>query len=145
MYSTVLSRFTRNEFNLESKSERNRIALGCQADYRLQVLSVSSLLLGASAWMARLSRRRSGTLVCYLARWEVQHLIPRLSWSRTIQSHHFSVGYPAWLSRLGSDECRYYRGAVGALLVYDIAKHPTYVNVTRWLKELRDHADANIV
>lgn len=39
----------------------------------------------------------------------------------------------------------YYRGAVGALLVYDIAKHQTYVNVTRWLKELRDHADQNIV
>ena len=41
--------------------------------------------------------------------------------------------------------CRYYRGAVGALLVYDISKHATYVNVTRWLKELRDHADSNIV
>jgi len=40
---------------------------------------------------------------------------------------------------------RYYRGAVGALLVYDIAKHATYVNVMRWLKELRDHADSNIV
>lgn len=34
----------------------------------------------------------------------------------------------------------YYRGAVGALLVYDIAKHLTYENVERWLKELRDHA-----
>jgi len=41
--------------------------------------------------------------------------------------------------------CRYYRGAVGALLVYDIAKHLTYENVERWLKELRDHADSNIV
>ena len=39
----------------------------------------------------------------------------------------------------------YYRGAVGALLVYDISKHQTYDNVTRWLKELRDHADSNIV
>jgi len=39
----------------------------------------------------------------------------------------------------------YYRGAVGALLVYDISKHATYVNVQRWLKELRDHADSNIV
>ena len=39
----------------------------------------------------------------------------------------------------------YYRGAVGALLVYDIAKHLTYENVDRWLRELRDHADANIV
>jgi Ras-related protein Rab-11A len=34
---------------------------------------------------------------------------------------------------------------VGALLVYDISKHQTYENVTRWLKELRDHADSNIV
>lgn len=39
----------------------------------------------------------------------------------------------------------YYRGAVGALLVYDIAKHLTYENVERWLRELRDHADQNIV
>lgn len=39
----------------------------------------------------------------------------------------------------------YYRGAVGALLVYDIAKYVTYENVMRWLKELRDHADSNIV
>jgi len=29
--------------------------------------------------------------------------------------------------------------------VYDIAKHLTYENVDRWLKELRDHADNNIV
>ena len=30
-------------------------------------------------------------------------------------------------------------------MVYDIAKHLTYENVERWLRELRDHADANIV
>merc|ERR1711865_1198135 len=35
--------------------------------------------------------------------------------------------------------------AVGALLVYDISKHGTFENVERWLKELRDHAEANIV
>ncbi|KAL1659757.1 ras family-domain-containing protein [Schizophyllum commune] len=39
----------------------------------------------------------------------------------------------------------YYRGAVGALLVYDISKRGSYENVQRWLKELRDHADSNIV
>ena len=49
------------------------------------------------------------------------------------------------MSLLCSAVTRYYRGAVGALLVYDIAKHLTYENVERWLKELRDHADNNIV
>ena len=34
---------------------------------------------------------------------------------------------------------------MGALLVYDISKHPTYESVERWLRELRDHADTNIV
>ena len=29
--------------------------------------------------------------------------------------------------------------------MYDIAKHLTFENVDRWLKELRDHADQNIV
>jgi len=42
-------------------------------------------------------------------------------------------------------QCSYYRGAVGALVVYDIAKHLTFENVERWLRELHDHADANIV
>ena len=34
---------------------------------------------------------------------------------------------------------------MGALLVYDISKHPTFESVERWLKELRDHADRKIV
>lgn len=34
---------------------------------------------------------------------------------------------------------------MGALLVYDISKHVTFENVERWLKELRDHAEPNIV
>lgn len=40
---------------------------------------------------------------------------------------------------------RYYRGAVGALVVFDITKHQTYDVVERWLKELYDHAEPSIV
>ncbi|KAK5203049.1 Rab GTPase ypt31 [Exophiala xenobiotica] len=39
----------------------------------------------------------------------------------------------------------YYPGPVGALLVYDVSKSQTYDNVRRWLKELRDLGDTNIV
>ncbi|CAG9334361.1 unnamed protein product [Blepharisma stoltei] len=39
----------------------------------------------------------------------------------------------------------YYRGAVGALLVYDICKESSFQNLDKWLRELRDHADPQIV
>lgn len=39
----------------------------------------------------------------------------------------------------------YYRGAVGAMLVYDITKRQSFDHVARWLEELRGHADRNIV
>lgn len=39
----------------------------------------------------------------------------------------------------------YYRGAVGAMLVYDITKRQSFDHIPRWLEELRGHADKNIV
>ncbi|CAD6204772.1 unnamed protein product [Miscanthus lutarioriparius] len=39
----------------------------------------------------------------------------------------------------------YYRGALGALLVYDITKRQSFDHIPRWLEELRGHADKDIV
>ena len=39
----------------------------------------------------------------------------------------------------------YYRSAVGALLVYDIAKYETFENIEKWLKEIETYADQGIV
>ncbi|TFY66480.1 hypothetical protein EVG20_g4615 [Dentipellis fragilis] len=94
--SNLLSRFTRNEFNLETKS-----TIG--VEFATRTISVDGKTLKAQIWDT------------------------------------------AGQERYRAITAAYYRGAVGALLVYDIAKHATYVNVTRWLKELRDHADSNIV
>ncbi|XP_046578499.1 ras-related protein Rab-11B isoform X1 [Haliotis rubra] len=94
--SNLLSRFTRNEFNLESKS-----TIG--VEFATRSIQVDGKTIKAQIWDTAGQERY-----------------------RAITS-------------------AYYRGAVGALLVYDIAKHLTYENVERWLKELRDHADQNIV
>uniref|UniRef100_A0A6T8BQC4 Ras-related protein Rab-11A n=1 Tax=Prymnesium polylepis TaxID=72548 RepID=A0A6T8BQC4_9EUKA len=39
----------------------------------------------------------------------------------------------------------YYRGALGALIVYDITKRDSFENCEHWLRELRTHADPSIV
>ncbi|GJJ75732.1 Ras-related protein Rab-11A [Entomortierella parvispora] len=94
--SNLVSRFTRNEFNLESKS-----TIG--VEFTTRSIQVDAKTIKAQIWDTAGQERY-----------------------RAITS-------------------AYYRGAVGALLVYDISKHQTYENVGRWLKELRDHADTNIV
>ncbi|KAH7283918.1 hypothetical protein KP509_34G031100 [Ceratopteris richardii] len=94
--SNILSRFTRNEFSLESKS-----TIGVK--FAARTITVDNKLIKAQIWDTAGQERY-----------------------RAITS-------------------AYYRGAVGALLVYDITRHVTYQNVERWLKELRDHTDNNIV
>ncbi|KAI3809080.1 hypothetical protein L1987_25048 [Smallanthus sonchifolius] len=94
--SNILSRFTRNEFCLESKS-----TIG--VEFATRTLQVEGKTVKAQIWDTAGQERY-----------------------RAITS-------------------AYYRGAVGALLVYDITKRQSFENVTRWLRELRDHADANIV
>jgi small GTP-binding protein len=38
----------------------------------------------------------------------------------------------------------YYRGALGALLVFDATKRSSFENVERWVKELREHTSKNV-
>lgn len=69
--------------------------------------------------------------------------------TRTVQLNNFTIKAQIWdtagLERYRAITSAYYRGAVGALLVYDITKHLTYESVERWLKELYEHADPHIV
>lgn len=69
--------------------------------------------------------------------------------TRTVTLDNFTIKAQIWdtagLERYRAITSAYYRGAVGALLVYDITKHLTYESAERWLKELYDHADPHIV
>ncbi|KAK4285902.1 hypothetical protein QN277_002532 [Acacia crassicarpa] len=94
--SNLLSRFTRNEFSLESKS-----TIG--VEFATRSINVDDKMVKAQIWDTAGQERY-----------------------RAITS-------------------AYYRGAVGALVVYDITRHVTFENVERWLKELRDHTDTNVV
>ena len=94
--SNLLSRFTRNVINLESKSTNG-------VEFATRSIQVDGETIKAQIWDTAGQER-----------------------------------YKAITSA-------YYRGAVAALLVYDIAKQLTYENVESWLREIRDHADANIV
>lgn len=38
----------------------------------------------------------------------------------------------------------YYRGAVGALVVYDISRRSTFESISRWLDELNTHSDTTV-
>ncbi|XP_042043386.1 ras-related protein RIC2 [Salvia splendens] len=94
--SNLLSRFTRNEFSLESKS-----TIG--VEFATRSLTVDGKVIKAQIWDTAGQERY-----------------------RAITS-------------------AYYRGAVGALLVYDVTRHSTFESVERWLRELRDHTDPNVV
>ncbi|KAF5349503.1 hypothetical protein D9756_009006 [Leucocoprinus leucothites] len=131
--SNLLSRFTRNEFNLESKS-----TIG--VEFATRSINVDGKTVKAQIW----DTGRFPSVLAPLS-WRVCHEDERLmSPARLFSLADVSI-FVAGQERYRAITSAYYRGAVGALLVYDIAKHATYVNVTRWLKELRDHADANIV
>jgi small GTP-binding protein len=39
----------------------------------------------------------------------------------------------------------YYKGAVGALLVYDITRRETFDHVTKWLEEVKQNSSKTIV
>lgn len=42
-------------------------------------------------------------------------------------------------------EFRFYRGAVGALLVYDITKPESFMNIEKWHSELKQYGDNRMV
>ncbi|KAL5062005.1 hypothetical protein RYX36_023742 [Vicia faba] len=55
-----------------------------------------------------------------------------------------SIGDTAGQEMFRSITRSYYRGAAGALLVYDITRRETFDHLASWLEDARQHADSNI-
>jgi len=94
--SNLLSRFIRNEFNLEGRS-----TIG--VEFATRTITVDDKRVKAQVW--------------------------------DTAGH---AGYRAITAV-------YYRGAVGALLLYDVTKPSTFTSVKRRVEELREHASPHIV
>lgn len=94
--SNLLSRFTRNEFSLETKA-----TIG--VEFATRSVTIANKVIKAQIWDTAGQERY-----------------------RAITS-------------------AYYRGAVGAMLVYAINNRESFCNAERWLNELRDNADRNIM
>ncbi|KAF8411431.1 hypothetical protein HHK36_003980 [Tetracentron sinense] len=110
-------------------------------DYVFKVVLIGDSAVGKSQILARFSRNEFSLDSKATIGVEFQ--------TRTLLIHHKSVKAQIW-DTAGQERYRavtsaYYRGAVGAMLVYDITKRQSFDHIPRWLEELRSHADKNIV
>ncbi|XP_015071420.1 ras-related protein Rab11D-like [Solanum pennellii] len=110
-------------------------------DYVFKVVLIGDSAVGKSQILARFARNEFSLDSKATIGVEFQ--------TRTLVIQHKSVKAQIW-DTAGQERYRavtsaYYRGAVGAMLVYDITKRQTFDHIPRWLEELRAHADRNIV
>uniref|UniRef100_A0A8C1WAV2 RAB2A, member RAS oncogene family n=1 Tax=Cyprinus carpio TaxID=7962 RepID=A0A8C1WAV2_CYPCA len=61
------------------------------------------------------------------------------------QPHILSLIKTAGQESFRSITRSYYRGAAGALLVYDITRRDTFNHLTTWLEDARQHSNSNMV
>jgi len=108
-------------------------------DYTFKMVFIGDAGVGKSKLKARLlnewDRYEKTNICCYFA-------------TKTISIEGKVMKAQIW-DTAGEERYRavapiYYRGSVGALLVYDITKYQTFANVEKWLEELRKYANSNI-
>ncbi|KAF3773652.1 Ras-related protein [Nymphaea thermarum] len=110
-------------------------------DYVFKVVLIGDSAVGKSQLLARFARNEFSLDSKATIGVEFQ--------TRTLTIDHKTVKAQIW-DTAGQERYRavtsaYYRGAVGAMLVYDMTKRQSFDHVARWLEELRGHADKNIV
>ncbi|KAK6127339.1 hypothetical protein DH2020_038910 [Rehmannia glutinosa] len=110
-------------------------------DYVFKVVLIGDSAVGKSQLLARFARNEFSL--------ESKATIGVEFQTKTLVIDHKTVKAQIW-DTAGQERYRavtsaYYRGAVGAMLVYDISKRQSFDHMARWLEELRGHADKNII
>ncbi|XP_076927780.1 ras-related protein RABA4d-like [Bidens hawaiensis] len=115
--------------------------LNAKADYIFKVVLIGDSAVGKSQLTARFSKNEFSLDSKATIGVEFQ--------SKTLVIDEKTVKAQIW-DTAGQERYRavtsaYYRGAVGAMLVYDMTKRQTFEHMTRWLEELRSHTNNDIV
>ncbi|KAL3534231.1 hypothetical protein ACH5RR_002692 [Cinchona calisaya] len=110
-------------------------------DYVFKIVLIGDSAVGKSQLLARFARNEFNLNSKATIGVEFQ--------TKTLVIDHKTVKAQIW-DTAGQERYRavtsaYYRGAVGAMLVYDMTKRLSFDHMARWLEELRGHADKNIV
>ncbi|XP_060209164.1 ras-related protein RABA4d-like isoform X1 [Lycium barbarum] len=110
-------------------------------DYVFKIVLIGDSAVGKSQLLARFARNEFSLDSKATIGVEFQ--------TKTLTIDHKTVKAQIW-DTAGQERYRavtsaYYRGAVGAMLVYDLTKRQSFDHMARWLEELRGHAGKNIV
>ncbi|KAK4373036.1 hypothetical protein RND71_008420 [Anisodus tanguticus] len=110
-------------------------------DYVFKIVLIGDSAVGKSQILARFARNEFN--------FDSKATIGVEFQTKTLIIDHKTVKAQIW-DTAGQERYRavtsaYYRGAVGAMLIYDLTKRQSFDHMARWLEELRGHADKNIV
>ncbi|GER52484.1 RAB GTPase homolog A4D [Striga asiatica] len=108
-------------------------------DYMFKVVLIGDSAVGKSQLVSRFARNEFSL--------ESKATIGVEFQTKTLVIDHKTVKAQIWdtarQERYRAVTSAYYRGAVGAMLVYDMTKRQSFDHMARWLEELRAHADKN--
>ncbi|KAH1090478.1 hypothetical protein J1N35_017735 [Gossypium stocksii] len=110
-------------------------------DYVFKVVLIGDSAVGKSQLLARFARNEFSVDSKATIGVEFQTKTLVID-NKTVKSQIWDT---AGQERYRAVTSAYYRGAVGAMLVYDMTKRQSFDNIARWLEELRGHADQNLV
>ncbi|KAI3719567.1 hypothetical protein L6452_20469 [Arctium lappa] len=110
-------------------------------DYVYKVVVIGDTAVGKTQVLSRFTRNE----FCF----DSKSTIGVEFQTRTLTIHSKIIKAQIW-DTAGQERYRavtsaYYRGALGAMVVYDITKRQSFDHVARWVEELRAHADNSIV
>ncbi|XP_066516736.1 uncharacterized protein [Hoplias malabaricus] len=139
---------TLDKFSLECKAafqnkqlKSGDLTLQKNYDYTFKIILLGDSYIGKSNLLTRFIRNEFYNDMKATVNLDIATCSIEMD-GRTIRAEIWDT---AGTERFTAISIPYYRGAVGALVVYDITKYSTYKNVKHWLNNLREHADSNIV